>query len=203
MIKVYFAHFLTPLSEPLFKEYLSKLPLKLQEKTFKFKRWQDRHNFLFGKILLQNALKEYNYTLNDVKINLYKRPYIYGIDFNISHSENIVICAISEYSIGIDIEAIREIELNDFREFFKDEWQEIVSAKNPLERFYNYWTIKEATLKAYGSGFLENLNIKIDKDRAFFNNKTYYIQKLNIHKEYICHIVSTSVKEIELEEIKF
>ncbi len=208
MIKFYFSYFLKPLKDELFQYYLNLIPKKLQIKTLKYKRWQDRYNYLFSKLLLQKALKNFNYKLSDVLISEYKRPYIdANIDFNISHSENFIVCAIVEDSkIGIDIEIVKDINLSDFKQFFEREWSEIINSNNSLKSFYKFWTIKEAILKIDGRGFLsENIDMKIDVDNNFvnFENNIYQIQNINLSSSYICTIASLESKNIEIKEIKF
>ena len=75
MIRVYFSKFSQQLSEELFKEYLNLIPKDLQTKALKYVRWQDRQAYLFGKLLLQRALREFNYNLSDVEdtYNLIKK----------------------------------------------------------------------------------------------------------------------------------
>src|SRR4051812_15906702 len=82
-------------------------------KADRFKNKGDRNRMIVGRLLLLIALKKLNINLN-IKQLLYSR---YGrlslgncIDFNISHSRNVVVCAISpNETIGIDIEACEKI----------------------------------------------------------------------------------------------
>jgi 4'-phosphopantetheinyl transferase len=55
--------------------------------------------------------------------------------------------------VGIDLEEIRELAIDDFRDQFTEgEWKTIVSAREPLITFYHYWTAKECIIKADGRG---------------------------------------------------
>ncbi len=76
--------------------------------------------------------------------------------FNISHSGDYIICAISNQKVGIDIEQRREPRLNVARRFFHP--HEIALLDKTTDKilqqklFYNYWSVKESYLKYTGSG---------------------------------------------------
>lgn len=96
--------------------------------------------------------------LPDVRItkNEYGKPIADGdVCFNLSHSGEYVVIAISDKSIGCDIQ---KIEPADFvrlsRVVFTD--SEIASVKEASDRagqFYRLWTKKESFLKCIGEGF--------------------------------------------------
>ena len=93
-----------------------QLPDLFQQDINAYKHWQSAQASLLGKILLQNAFQQLaiNYTLHDIKIGTKDRPFINEqIDFNISHSGDYVIVAISDFSkVGIDIEKHRILKMN-------------------------------------------------------------------------------------------
>lgn len=72
------------------------------------------------------------------------------IRFSISHSGNLVVLAMSETEVGIDIEEIkpRNFEAVVNRHFSEDEKKEAAD----LEGFLRVWTRKEAYLKLTGEG---------------------------------------------------
>lgn len=89
-----------------------------------------------------------------------KKPYLLNstIEFNLSHTKHFGFIAISSNkSIGIDIEEINKkcnfIEIIK-QNFHDTEQQEIKSAECPINRFFSFWSAKEALLKANGTGFL-------------------------------------------------
>lgn len=71
--------------------------------------------------------------------------------FNSSHAGEVVICAFSNtYELGIDIEEIKDIELDAFKDQrTANEWRAVVQAESKQEAFYEYWTKKEAVIKAW------------------------------------------------------
>src|SRR4030095_15325835 len=157
MIKLLFSKYRNKLNEVDFFKYLNLFPVEIKNKILRFKRWEDRHASLYGKLLLKKGLEELalDAGLFDLKYTQYGRPYIeHGADFNISHSTSYVVCALStDGKIGIDIEEIKAIPINDFKEeFSKEEWRMITASDDKYFWFYYYWTAKEAVIKAEGKG---------------------------------------------------
>jgi 4'-phosphopantetheinyl transferase len=80
-----------------------------------------------------------------------------GLAFNISHSHNILVMAVSEKNpVGIDIEMIdpsaNPVQASSVA-FAQDEKEYLEKSTDPLSDFYKIWTGKEAILKATGDGF--------------------------------------------------
>lgn len=100
--------------------------------------------------------------INDliVKRDKNNKPYLentIGLKFNISHTEGLVLLAISKREVGIDVEKINfKFEFKDILEncFTRDE---IINIDNNIISFYRYWTAKEAYLKCDGIGLIRNL----------------------------------------------
>jgi 4'-phosphopantetheinyl transferase len=91
-----------------------------------------------------------------------KKPYLAShpsLNFNISHSEDFAVIAISRDKVGIDIEYISE-DFN-FTELLSDIFDEteilaIQNAVNKKHAFFTSWTRKEAFVKALGKGIDED-----------------------------------------------
>ena len=87
-----------------------------------------------------------------------------ALRFNLTHTTGMVACAVSrDCEIGVDAESIeRHVELVPLaRRFFSPaEADELTSfpAAGRQQRFYQYWTLKEAYIKARGAG----LSIPLD-----------------------------------------
>jgi 4'-phosphopantetheinyl transferase len=207
MITVLYTSFDEPLSEERWHYYISQVPPGIRNKIFCYHRWQDRHACLFGKMLLSEGLKLYGYnpeSLNHLSYTAFGRPYINNsnIDFNISHSGQYVVCAITEQGkIGIDVEKIKQIDLSGFERYMTPkEWEEIHQSETPYHAFYSYWTKKESVLKAYGYGLSVPLDkIVIDNLRAFSYSfeiqdtecrdyNVFFLKDIFFDKSYKCHI---------------
>ncbi len=149
LIYVFYSSSLERLSTASFNQLLTQLPTNFQNKIMKFSKWQDAQRSLIGKALLLNGLKCLglsNYSLNNLKFNEFERPYFNDlIDFNISHSGELTLCAISKTNkVGIDIEKIRDLSMRHFKDhFLEKEWENIRDAKDSLQLFFSYWTQKK------------------------------------------------------------
>ena len=175
---------------------LNKLPNFYKEKIFKYKKKERRIASIIGKILLINGLKLFQKNNNDLE---YKekgnsKPFIRNAPFfNISHSGDIVVCAISKtYDIGIDIEKIKPINIDTFTKILsKGDLNYIEKSPNPLNTFFEIWTKKEAILKSLGTGIIPTLfkNISLKKNMAILNNKEkWLLKKISLNKKYITHL---------------
>jgi 4'-phosphopantetheinyl transferase len=75
--------------------------------------------------------------------------------FNLTHSGDYAVLALSSESVGVDIERIRDIDWEKVssRFFHPDEQAFLAKADDPRTTFFTIWTLKEAYLKAEGQGF--------------------------------------------------
>jgi 4'-phosphopantetheinyl transferase len=187
-----------------------EMPTNVKQKIDRYRRWQDRQAVLFGKILLRNCLKDYEYPpecLRLLKVDEWGRLYLDDrIDFNISHSGGCVVCAASgRAKVGIDIEEIREVELDDFTETFSSvEWRFIVESEEVNRAFFDCWTIKESVLKADGRGLSKSMkDIEIKGTKASLDGKDWILKKIGIDRRYSCHLsMDMRVSDIAITEIR-
>lgn len=197
-MRVYYTNLVQPLSDFDFQKYFNQMPVSIQQKINRYQNWQDSHTSLMGKILLINALMDIGFQKTDlsaIKYNAYGRPYISDkIDFNISHSETMVMCVVSTNgNIGIDVEAVKPIETKDFCNCWTPkEKKEIYSNLQDYNTFYTYWTKKEAVVKAIGHGLnilLTDIEINADK-AAVANHGNWYLKEIPFSEKYIAHIAT-------------
>lgn len=195
--------------EQRLSDNLGLLSADLQQAAMRKRRWIDRQLFIAGKLLVMEVMKVFginDIALSKLKYNMHKRPYLEtGVDFNISHSGNRVICCgIAQGMIGIDIEQVKPINLDGYPDYFTlNEWEYINGHDNKFEGFYNLWTRKEAVLKAIGTGFHTPLDsVDVVEDMIVYDDITYHIQPVNIAPGYPCHVASTIMNEIKLVPIK-
>ena len=188
---------------------LAKLPADLQEAALRKLRWADRQLFIAGKLLVLEVLKDLgrnDLSFAALKYNIHKRPYFdTGIDFNISHSGGkVVCCGTKRGMIGIDIERIKPINLDEYPDYFtRNEWGYINDHANKFESFFSLWTRKEAVLKAIGTGFHTPLNsVDVVEDIVEYDSVNYHIQPVYIAPGYPCFIASTIKDEIKLMPIE-
>ena len=184
--------------EQEFTDKLVLLPASLQQVVLRKKQWMDRQLSIGGKLLLLEALRQLgteSLLLDDLKYNSHHRPYFDAeIDFNIAHSGNIVVCcATNNGQTGIDIEQIKPIDQADYTDYFTpNEWGIINGYPDRFEGFYDFWTRKEAVLKAIGTGFHTPLSsVDVSADQIKYDGILYHIQPLDIAKGYKSHIAAT------------
>jgi 4'-phosphopantetheinyl transferase len=123
--------------------------------------------FLISRCLLRHALSWYAPVPEDAwqfARSGYGRPYVAApsayrdLRFNLSHTSGLVALALRKGgAIGIDVEnTTREIDVRGLAErFFAPAETKAVMASGPVqqqERFFAYWTLKEAYIKARGMG---------------------------------------------------
>ena len=112
------------------------------------------------------------------------KPYAENLDvgFNVSHSGDMVVCAVSSKPIGIDIEKIRPVNMKIARRVCSSDELEFIFGYSPseqdfvlttdsekLKRFFELWTAKEAFVKFKGTGIKD---IKLSFDKAYI--KRFY-----------------------------
>ena len=197
-----------------FNDLLFTMPLAIQREVLKYQRWQDRQATLLGKWLLIKGLEIYNEQPTAIRFlqkDAYKRPFLRELktktDFNISHSDGMVVCAISQQcKVGIDIEAIQPIILNEYESVFTAlELKTIRESNQRRTTFFKYWTRKEAIMKADGRGFyLPPASFEAIKEKVIIKGKTWYIQAINMRtslksndSQYSCHIATDKEAVVE------
>jgi len=191
------------------KKKFEKLPEVIKEKCNKYVRMQDKHSCFIGKLLLVDGLMHLGVSndmlLNDWRIDEYGRPYINKkINFNISHTEGFVVCAVSMDTVrlGIDIEKVKPVNIYDFALVLGDKViDEISISMYPYELFYKYWTATESSLKADGRGFsidMKNIDINFNSNVAIIEDNIWYITEVSLDSGFVCYI-SASYKNIQLK----
>ena len=193
----------------LFDAGLSKLPVWRQEKVSAQKFAKGKNLSLGAGLLLDYALSNAGIEPNivEIKYGEYEKPYIpdSNIHFNLSHSEQYAICAISNYEIGCDIEKMKKDRNKKIAERFFHEKE----SKDEGD-FYRLWTLKESFIKATGQGLhlpLSSFQIIIGdeiKIEQTFDDRTYYFQEIDQITGYKCAVCTTEkdLVDIELIDIK-
>ena len=195
----------------MFNNLLQQLPVTLQHKILKYRNWEDGERSLAGNILLLKGLQSIGrneYTLDDLKYTEFQKPYFDDtISFNITHSGEYVVCALSKTNkVGVDVEVIKDIPIHDFTNLFAtQEWNDVINATNKLHAFYTLWTKKEAFLKAVGCGLSQPLNeVIIENNSITWENQPWFLHEVTFNSNHIAYICcNTAVPEIAIKEIFF
>ena len=211
MVYIFYTRTDKKLNNNTFNRYLKNLPFELQTRILKYRHWEDAQRTVLGKALLIDGLYYLgfkNYFLKDVRLSEFNKPYFdNSIDFNISHSGEFVVCAISlAGSIGIDIEEIKPIVFTELQMFFSDnECNKIEQSHNSTISFYKYWTQKEAFLKAIGMGLHVPINeVEILDNKITWNNIEWFLQEIKLDERYISYLSGKSqIVHIKVEKINY
>ncbi|MFY0631977.1 MAG: 4'-phosphopantetheinyl transferase superfamily protein [Flavobacteriaceae bacterium] len=195
--------------ELILNKFLLDFPLKFQKKIRNYRRWQDSQSSLLGRILLKVGLQRLGINSDDFDLlyTKYNKPFFKNEDvkFNISHSGSIVVCMISDkQDLGIDIELVRSLEVEEFRDQMTDgEWNLIQHSPNRTESFYKYWTQKEAVVKAHGEGLSISLkSFEIVNFKTMLAGKMFFVKELKIDPNYICHIAMEDFEKMKTSKLK-
>ena len=126
------------------------------DKILRLKNEADRKRSLMAGIMIRDNLLKCGFSQDDILISDNGRPYIDGIDFNVSHSGDYVVMVISdEASVGCDIELMRDRSVSPAQKYFSDaEKAWIDSEADKIPAFYRIWTARESYIKLTGEGIL-------------------------------------------------
>lgn len=122
-----------------------------------------------GKINSEKYIKYilnrfYNMDVLNITVfkNKYGKPYIMNdlnIKYNLSHSRGLIVCAVSDSEIGIDVEKVRAHNRSISHKWFSNQELDFIdsSGNDQDMSFFQIWTKKEAKLKWKGTGINTDL----------------------------------------------
>lgn len=198
----------------LFAEAYARLSPFRQEKTDRYRFRRDQNLSLGAGLLLDYALREYSLREQDMEYGLgeNEKPYFVSapeLQFNLSHSKEQVLAALSDRPIGCDIEWVKPIDLKLAKRFFhEEEYAAILRAPTEEARqrlFFRIWTLKESYIKCTGAGLrlpLDSFCIRLTEPPEIEGEKAFF-------KEYdlpgYCAALCTKSKDPlpELEQVSF
>jgi len=180
--------------------FKSLLSIEESEKINNLYLEKNKKKSIISRALLRYILSLYiDINPNEIKFiyNKHGKPYLdikqnsNNINFNLSHSNNLIVYAIAKnQELGIDVEKFRNnFDINKLakRYFSENELSifEKVSENKKIKIFFSIWTKKEAFLKAKGMGIYTPLN-KINVSSNFIedNNELWQFENLKINYKY-------------------
>ena len=180
------------LTDNEYNKWYSLTSKEAKQRIDKFKNENDKKRTVTGEMLARLAIsKKCNVKVEDIVFlkKEHGKPFAKDLDieFNVSHSEDLVVCAINNTAVGIDIEKIRPINLLVAKRFCTQKELEYLFGytpcledfkftedKNLLTRFYELWTAKEAFGKFLGSG-LANISCPAKENVKTITENDYII----------------------------
>ena len=126
------------------------------------------------------------------------KPYLRdfpGLHFNISHSGDLVVCALSDRPVGIDVEKPGTLPSRITRRFFsRGEIDCISNAQDKYAAFYKIWTMKESYLKLKGEGSAIPLASFCVLEIAKRGEAFFY--PIEAREDAACHLCTESQGEV-------
>ncbi|MDO4940834.1 MAG: 4'-phosphopantetheinyl transferase superfamily protein [Erysipelotrichaceae bacterium] len=191
MNKLYICNIKDLYDEGLYKQAYSKLSTSRRDKVDSLRSYNDKCLSITSELLVNKLTNNSNIIYNE-----YGKPYVYdnSVYFNVSHSNEYVICATSNNEVGCDIEHVRDVNMNVAKRYFNEkEYLDIINSNNKIDAFFKYWVLKESFIKNIGFGLkqsldsfcidLNNLSIKQDVNK---NNYYLHLYELDDYKYAIC-----------------
>ena len=130
-------------------EYLSP---KRRERMSRYLRHDDRARCLAAGLLLRVAFGEEN--CMRISTASYGKPYFpENAFFNLSHSGDYAVLAVSPCEVGVDVERIDPYSESVAKKCFTAAELEWLSGQACDKAFFRLWTGKESVMKATGLGF--------------------------------------------------
>ncbi len=153
-----------------------------------------------GEWLLKRALREiFGLELSDEKRakGLHGKPYLVNhpeIQYNISHSGDFIVCAVSGVPVGIDIQEKRVVDVVKVgsKIFPNEEYREFLKSEDKQDEFFRQWVLNESYLKWTGDGLTKDLRVL---------KREGWHQFLHFHTNYLCAIWSGKPMNIEIREV--
>ena len=181
--------------DKILDSYFERLGKARIEHILKNNKAEDRARALGASLLLLFALQNEGIGLESLPDFSYTekgKPFfaeLPQIRFNVSHTKNMVICAISDMEVGVDIEHVRAIKDATIQRTFTE--REQLFAKENENGFVRLWTMKEACAKLRGIGLADIL----DGMEVYRKENMTYIKKLNQDiRKTSCYIITTEGK---------
>ena len=168
---------------------------------------RDKNRFIISRGGLRNILGKY---LNvepctiEFEIGINKKPYIKStaynnIYYNISHSGDWILLAISNSEIGADTELVNNTySFNDILPGnFSTNEIDYINKNTSIERFFMLWTRKEALTKATGKGLDGDLKLipcldgaHITQSNAISSTDDWLISTFKLSENYFASVAS-------------
>lgn len=192
MVTLYVAD-ISSLPDPLVcQELMQQIPPERQSRIRNMKQEKNRKQSMGAGLLLQKVLALYHMADERVIEGPHGKPRVDGLEFNLSHSGNLVICAVSDELVGCDVEKIRKAPRDVVSRYFSECEQEYLSRFSDREydkNFFRLWTMKESYVKMTGEG----LRVPFDAYEIRFDDSGARVVRDG--EVWCCHLSSVEVKD--------
>lgn len=211
VIRVFYTEISQQTGPDVYDKLLKSFPPGIRSKILEYQNEKERNLRITGKALLAYALKQpgiqTGVSLEQYDYSVTNQPILKGADlkFSISHSGNIVVCAVANNPIGVDVERIKPVKLDLMKFYFNSaSWFEIINAPDIYTEFYRHWTMREAAIKAAGFGIDQmELSEMFPEDHTIqVRNEIYYCRMLPVRYDYtVCLASGKEIEDVELNRL--
>ena len=199
--RIYIAD-ISVLKDPvIFENLLNQVPEYRQKKAMSFKFPKGKMQSLGVGLLLRQACVDAGLGLADAHVAYGEngKPYLTDfpeVQFNLSHSGERVMCVLSPFETGCDVETIKGDRGRLAERFFMPEESAWIKHFETLEKqsdaFYRLWTLKECYMKVTGRGMSLmpdkfSLNVDENGNISLFhegNRMEYAFREIDVHDGY-------------------
>ena len=188
-IKLYIADYVGLGQEDGWTRLFDTLPAKDRERIGRYRFDADRIRGTLGAAMIRHFAGE-AFPGEEIIIERteYGKPYLSGhegFEFSLSHSGDMVVLAVSDKPVGADVEIVKGRDWRMFHRFLSEvEMKMIETSKEPEERFFEVWTVREAFSKEEGQGLRildEAFAVDYDRREIVYKDKTLYFNTIS-HK---------------------
>ena len=197
-------------SDEKFMALLPKLTERRREKMRAYAHRNDALRSMAAELLLFHALTESGIDPRSVSVCETEegKPYLEGVrvfHFNLSHSGNLAVCAVSSLPVGCDVQEITDVKLDIARRFTPEEYGKITALTGDAARdlLFRFWTAKESYIKAVGTGFRTSLNafsVDLESGEVRGSIASYRVREFDAGDNYKC-AVCTSAPDLRESEL--
>ncbi len=189
----------------LFDALYNSVSKKRREKIDRFRFESDKRLSLGVELLFKKALEDCGIKYDSVEIVYGKneKPYIRGnkVYFNLSHSENMACCAISQSEIGVDTEKISKADFRLSERIYTDKENEFVCGSK--ERFIRLWALKESYMKYCGSGLSiapRDIEFEFIDDIPHYKDLSFFEYETEGYRFALCGAENAEIIKVNLGE---
>lgn len=143
------------LSEKEFNYWYSLMSESKKKRVSDYFFTKDRYRSVCAHMLLCRMIGEmFSCESESVRIdfNPDKKPFAVGFPccVSVSHSGDMVFCAVSDREVGVDIEKIRAVKMPVIKKVCTDsELKYVINSDDVFKRFFEVFTFKEAYCKCF------------------------------------------------------
>jgi len=202
------------INDALLDQWLPELSPRKQASIQRLINEKDRLSSLLGLCLLKMCAideKIQDFQLSHIHYPESGKPYwnsksIHQFDFNISHSEGLIVVAMSKImKVGVDVEKVRRLKNLNFKMVMLPD--ELNKIRQIPDMFFDLWSQKESVVKAANtSGIARMRDVYLNNDRATLDDVCWHLKSLNKHiapeEKFSIHLATSQpVEELILKQM--